>query len=123
MSEDECYKLPEDQAKVMYTRLYMIDYENDEFDCAFDYLTKITSEDKDYKPVAMNYLIADSLLMDGQADKALSHFEKCLEILKSSGDLEKQEKEHLNILYTGFVFSYVKLKEFGKAKEYKAMIL
>lgn len=49
---------------MMYFRLYMIDYENEEFDCAFDYLTKIAFNDKTHKPAAVHYLIADSYFLD-----------------------------------------------------------
>jgi len=65
LDEGGCFKLDEDKHKFMYFRLCMIDYENEEYDCCEEYLLKVRGLDAEYKKEAIDFLIGDSLAMDG----------------------------------------------------------
>lgn len=106
MDEDACYNVGEDKLCQAYIRLYMIDYENDEFDCTFDYLQKIQSMDKKYKPDLILYLMGDAYFQDGKTEKALEYFVKCYDHLVKTDDIMMYYAKDLERLYRALCVCY-----------------
>lgn len=71
MEEDDCYAVEESRQNEAYIRLYMIDYENDDFDCTYGYLDKLDELFPDYKKYTVLFLRGDAYIQEEKYDKAL----------------------------------------------------
>lgn len=60
--EDQAYAQPKNKFHLVNLRLYLLDYENEEYDTAFTYLQKQLSSGKEFLYPVLQFFVGDAYL-------------------------------------------------------------
>ncbi|KRX09618.1 hypothetical protein PPERSA_09288 [Pseudocohnilembus persalinus] len=106
--EDTCFDKIIKEPISAYLRLYVIDFEQGDYDCCIDYVQKIFQFDqKLQQSIALNFLKGEAYLMDQMYNEAIDSYEIVIEILSSNcgenGEILVGNQDYLGRLFKGIV--------------------
>ncbi|KRX05630.1 Cyclic nucleotide-binding protein [Pseudocohnilembus persalinus] len=109
-TEEECYKQTKENYFYASLRLYMIDYENNQFESALEFIEQAIIINEKFNPWQLNFLAADCCLKENKIEQGLKYLLKSHEILLQDNQIEIQDNQVLQSKNNGkydLLFDYL----------------